>query len=61
MIIPVRCFSCGKPIGHLWEEYKKRVNQGEPPKKILDELGVRYTLRIIGFTIIVRKWRRDMR
>lgn len=28
---------------------------------ILKELGVRYTSRIIGFTIVVRKWRRDMR
>lgn len=40
MIIPVRCFSCGKPIGHLWEEYKKRTEAGEDPKKVLDELGV---------------------
>jgi DNA-directed RNA polymerase subunit N len=40
MIIPVRCFSCGKPIGHLWEEYKKRVAAGEKPKKVLDELGL---------------------
>ena len=22
MIIPTRCFSCGKPIGQLWEEYQ---------------------------------------
>ena len=40
MIIPVRCFSCGKPIGHLWEEYKKRVAEGENQKKVLDELGL---------------------
>ncbi|VVB80240.1 DNA-directed RNA polymerase subunit N [uncultured archaeon] len=40
MIIPVRCFSCGKPIGHLWEEYKKRVSEGESQKKVLDELGL---------------------
>jgi len=40
MIIPVRCFSCGKPIGHLWEEFKKRVQEGEQPKKILDEMGL---------------------
>jgi len=48
MIIPVRCFSCGKPLGHLWEEYKKRVEQGENSKKVLDELGVeRYCCRSI--------------
>ncbi len=40
MIIPVRCFSCGKPIGHLWEEYKERVEKGEDKKKVLDSLGV---------------------
>lgn len=40
MIIPVRCFSCGKPIGHLWEEFKKRTAQGEVPKKVLDDLGL---------------------
>ena len=27
MIIPVRCFSCGHVIGHLWERYSKAVNK----------------------------------
>lgn len=40
MIIPVRCFSCGKPIAHLWEEYKKKVEEGEDPKKALEDLGL---------------------
>lgn len=41
MIIPVRCFSCGKPIGHLWEEFKDRTeNKKEDKKKVLDELGL---------------------
>ena len=22
MIIPVRCFSCGKVVGHLWAQYQ---------------------------------------
>ena len=48
MIIPIRCFSCGKPIAHLWEQYKKRVAAGEEPKKILDELGLeRYCCRAL--------------
>ena len=48
MIIPVRCFSCGKPIGQLWEEYKKRVADGENSKKVLDELGLeRYCCRTV--------------
>lgn len=46
MIIPVRCFSCGKPIGHLWEEYKRRVSEGEKSKNVLDSLKVeRYCCR----------------
>jgi len=46
MIIPVRCFGCGKPIGHLYEEYKKRVEAGEEPAKVLEELKVeRYCCR----------------
>lgn len=46
MIIPVRCYSCGKPIGALWETYKQRVDAGEAPKKVLDDLGVaRYCCR----------------
>jgi len=48
MIIPVRCFSCGKPIAQLWEKYKERVAGGEKPNKVLDELGVkRYCCRQI--------------
>jgi len=46
MIIPIRCFSCGKPIAHLWEEFKKRTEKGENPGKVLDELGLeRYCCR----------------
>ncbi|NHW44995.1 MAG: DNA-directed RNA polymerase subunit N [Candidatus Verstraetearchaeota archaeon] len=46
VIIPVRCFTCGKPIGHLYEEFKRRIDEGEDPKKVLDELNVkRYCCR----------------
>lgn len=46
MIIPVRCYTCGRPIGHLWEPFKERVERGEDPEKVLDELGVdRYCCR----------------
>ncbi|MBU3905226.1 MAG: DNA-directed RNA polymerase subunit N [Nanoarchaeota archaeon] len=41
MIIPVRCISCGRPVAQLWEEYKKRVDEGEDPKKVLDALEVK--------------------
>jgi DNA-directed RNA polymerase subunit N len=51
MIIPVRCFNCGKVIGHLWEEYEKRVRSGEDPKKVLDDLGIKkYCCRAIFLT-----------
>ena len=48
MIIPVRCVSCGKPIGHLWEKYQERVAKGEDKKKVMDELGLeRYCCRSV--------------
>ncbi len=40
MIIPIRCFSCGKPVAQLWEEFDKRVKADEDPKKIMDDLGL---------------------
>jgi DNA-directed RNA polymerase subunit N len=57
MIIPVRCFTCGKIIGDAFEEYikrydvyKKSLDAGEKPKEtpkqMLDELGIdRYCCR----------------
>ena len=46
MIIPIRCFGCGKPIGHLWEDFKKRTESGEDTGKVLNELGLeRYCCR----------------
>ncbi|MEM4267655.1 MAG: DNA-directed RNA polymerase subunit N [Candidatus Woesearchaeota archaeon] len=46
MIIPIRCFSCGKPIAHLIEEYEERTKNGEDRRKVLDELGLeRYCCR----------------
>jgi len=46
MIIPVRCFGCGKPIGQMWEEYKRRTSAGEETGKVLTDLGLeRYCCR----------------
>jgi len=41
--------SCGKPIGHLWEEFKKRTeNSSQDAKEVLDSLGLeRYCCRAI--------------
>ena len=57
MIIPVRCFTCGKIIGDAYNEYKARYEEyqktmksgekpKETPKQILDALGIdRYCCR----------------
>lgn len=46
MIIPVRCYTCGKVIAHYWEEFSNRVMNGEDPEKVLDDLGLgRYCCR----------------
>ncbi|MBT3866147.1 DNA-directed RNA polymerase subunit N [Candidatus Woesearchaeota archaeon] len=48
MIIPIRCFSCGKPIAQLWEEYKTRTEKGEEPKKVMKDVGLeRYCCKAI--------------
>ena len=48
MIIPVRCWSCSKPIGHLGERFQEKLEKGEDKKKVLDELGLeRYCCRSI--------------
>ncbi|OPY30136.1 MAG: DNA-directed RNA polymerase subunit N [Methanomassiliicoccales archaeon PtaU1.Bin030] len=41
MIIPVRCFTCGKVIGGVYQTYLKRVQLGEDPQQVLDDLGLR--------------------
>lgn len=46
MIVPIRCFSCGKVIGDKWELFSRRIVEGEHPKDVLDDLGVtRYCCR----------------
>ncbi len=40
--------SCGKPVAHLWEKYKKKTEAGEDPAKVMDELGLeRYCCRAL--------------
>lgn len=47
MIIPIRCFTCGKVIGSLYDEYQRRLDEGKKSsKEILDSLGLdRYCCR----------------
>lgn len=46
MIINIRCWTCGKPVAHLWKDFKERTDAGEPIGKVLDDLGLeRYCCR----------------
>ncbi len=45
-MIPIRCFTCGKVIAGSWEEYKRRVSEGEDPAIVLNDLNImRYCCR----------------
>jgi len=49
-VFPVRCFTCGKVIGHYWEKYRELTRE-EPPEKVLDSLGIeRYCCRRMFLT-----------
>ncbi|ORX45037.1 MGC146599 protein-like protein [Piromyces finnis] len=51
MIIPVRCFSCGKVIGNLWEKYLDLLQQEYTEGQALDALGLkRYCCRRMVLT-----------
>ena len=41
MMVPIRCFSCGKLIGDKFNEFETRTKNGEDPAKVLDDLGVK--------------------
>jgi len=41
MMVPVRCFTCGKVVGEHWPAYDERVNEGdENAGEVLDDLGI---------------------
>lgn len=41
MMVPVRCFTCGKVVAEIYEDYLKRVNEKkEDAEKALKELGI---------------------
>ena len=46
MLIPVRCWSCGKVIAHIYEQYKQAISDGGDPQKTFDDIGLeRYCCR----------------
>ncbi|KAJ1730352.1 DNA-directed RNA polymerase II subunit L [Coemansia biformis] len=46
MIIPVRCFTCGKVVGDKWEQYLELLEKDLGDGEALDALGLkRYCCR----------------
>jgi len=46
MIIPVRCFSCGKIIGGLYDKYLEKIENNYAENDALDSLDIkRYCCR----------------
>ncbi|HEX5905185.1 MAG TPA: DNA-directed RNA polymerase subunit N [Candidatus Nitrosocosmicus sp.] len=46
MLVPVRCFTCGKLIANVYNEFLTQVKQGEEPNKVMDSLKItRYCCR----------------
>ncbi len=39
MLIPVRCWSCGKVIAHKYQEYQNALAEGKDAGEVLDDLG----------------------
>ena len=40
-LIPVRCWTCHRPLQGLWERYLVELAQLRPAELVLDELGTR--------------------
>ena len=46
MIIPIRCFTCGKVVANLWNQYLEMLQGGKSECEALDDLGCkRYCCR----------------
>jgi DNA-directed RNA polymerases I, II, and III subunit RPABC5 len=53
MIIPVRCYSCGKVVGNLYEPYKALLAKDHTEAEALEALGLeRYCCRRMILTHI---------
>ncbi len=39
-MMPMRCFTCGKPLADKFPAFEERTRSGEPTAKILSTLGV---------------------
>ncbi len=53
MLIPVRCFTCGKLLADKYDDFQNRIKVGEKPGKVLDSLGLeRYCCRRMLLTTV---------
>ena len=48
-------------ISVLKSATRNREELRKNAEEILDKLGKNYTARVIGFTIVVKKWRKEVR
>ncbi len=58
MIIPIRCFTCGKVIGNKWHKYLQLLEEQKEMADIFKELGLnRYCCRrmIISHVDLIEK------
>ena len=48
MIIPIRCFTCGKVVANKWQTFQNKQKEGIPNEQIFKDLDIkRYCPRII--------------
>ena len=53
MLIPVRCFTCGKLIADMYDDYQTKIRSGENPEKAMDAVGAeRYCCRRMLLTTV---------
>ncbi|MFX0173543.1 MAG: DNA-directed RNA polymerase subunit N [Candidatus Hodarchaeota archaeon] len=46
MMIPIRCYTCGKVIAHFYEDFIEGLKEGKEEQELLDSFGLsRYCCR----------------
>ncbi len=56
MIIPVRCFTCGKVLADKWAEYERRISQHNDAKGV----APKNTTAPSGATVVLDSFRGDI-